>query len=149
MIEITFPDPDFLVQKKEGKTLIFDEIRKKYVVLTPEEWVRQNMIRYLIRIKHFPPTLMSIEKEIMLGTLKKRYDLVIYNRDSLPWMMVECKSLDIPISDKTLEQILRYHQVLAVHYLVLTNGKQTYCMGRSGPYQNFEFLPDLPEFPRS
>jgi len=121
MIVIEYPIQDFRFMQAEGKKYIFDMIRKKWLVLTPEEWVRQNFLNYLIRTKKYPAALIAVEKQIKYGELKRRCDLVIYRNDK-PWMIVECKESDVPLSNETIEQILRYNQVLAVDYLVLTNG---------------------------
>jgi len=121
MIVIEYPIQDFRFMQAEGKKYIFDMIRKKWLVLTPEEWVRQNFLNYLIRTKKYPAALIAVEKQIKYGELKRRCDLVVYRNDK-PWMIVECKESDVPLSNETIEQILRYNQVLAVDYLVLTNG---------------------------
>ena len=121
MIVIEYPIQDFRFMQAEGKKYIFDMIRKKWLVLTPEEWVRQNFLNYLIRTKKYPAALIAVEKQIKYGELKRRCDLVVYRNDK-PWMIVECKESDVLLSNETIEQILRYNQVLAVDYLVLTNG---------------------------
>lgn len=146
MIAITFPDPDFKIVKEAGKDLIFDQFRKKYVVLTPEEWVRQNFMNYLVKTLRYPPSLMGIEKEIFLGELKKRCDIVVYNRDTQPWMIVECKEMGVPLTQTTLEQITRYHMVLPTSYLVITNGLNTYCCVYLPEQQQWQFLEALPAY---
>lgn len=95
-------------------------------MLTPEEWVRQNIIQFLLVNKKYPASLIAIEKEIKLGELKKRCDVVVYNRESLPWMIIECKEMKVALSEKTLEQILRYHISLPAKYLIITNGSFSY-----------------------
>lgn len=110
---------------QDDKEFIFDNIRKKWVLLTPEEWVRQNFIAYLVTEKKYPASLFAVEKEIKLGELKKRCDVVIY-RNNLPWMIIECKEMNVIVNEKTIEQILNYNQVLQVNYLIVTNGTSTY-----------------------
>ncbi len=101
MLIIEFPSPEFGVKTNDGKEYIMDVIRKKWVRLTPEEWVRQNWIQYLIKTKSYPASLLSVEKEIRLGELKKRCDVVVYKND-VPWMIVECKQPDVALSNSTL-----------------------------------------------
>ncbi|GAA4304177.1 type I restriction enzyme HsdR N-terminal domain-containing protein [Compostibacter hankyongensis] len=143
MIHIPFPEPDFTVREENGKTYIFDRIRKRMVLLSPEEWVRQNFIAYLTLALRYPAALISIEKALQLGSLNKRYDIIVY-KDDRPWMMVECKEAAVEITPATLEQILRYNMALPVEYLVLTNGKRTYCIRRSPA--DWAFLDRLPAY---
>ncbi|MEO7983280.1 MAG: type I restriction enzyme HsdR N-terminal domain-containing protein [Bacteroidota bacterium] len=126
-ININYPEPEFRI-KKEGHTeFIFDSLRKKWIVLTPEEWVRQNFVQYLLRVKNYPSTLIAIEKEIWLGELKKRFDILVYDTGHQPWMMIECKAATIKLDEKVLEQVLRYNISVPVRYLVVTNGSD--CFG--------------------
>ncbi|PUZ30565.1 Type I restriction enzyme R protein N terminus (HSDR_N) [Chitinophaga costaii] len=147
MIAITFPTPNFKIQRQDGKELIFDAWRKKYVVLTPEEWVRQNFLAYLTQTLQYPASLIGIEKELMLGTLRKRCDIVVYNRQMQPWMIVECKEMTIPLGQLTLEQINRYQMVLSSSYLVITNGVNTFCCYGNAARQQWEFVQALPSYP--
>ncbi|MEO6540086.1 MAG: type I restriction enzyme HsdR N-terminal domain-containing protein, partial [Ferruginibacter sp.] len=116
-------------KEEEGKEFIFDEFRKRWVLLTPEEWVRQNFLQYLTQIKKYPASLIAIEKEIKLGELKKRFDILVYDSETKPWMIVECKEMNVALDKAVLDQLLRYNIVLAVPYLVMTNG--SYCMAIS------------------
>jgi len=142
MIPIVFPQYDFKIKQLEHTRYIFDLIRKKYVLLTPEEWVRQHILHYLIQEMAYPKGLISVEKEIKVNQLKKRYDIVVFDGLQQPWMLIECKSADVPISDKTLMQLMRYHQVLQCPFWMLTNGRQNYCAQvESG---QVKWLPDLP-----
>lgn len=125
MIKITYPAFDFKIKGEQNKELIFDEIRKQWVRLTPEEWVRQNMLQYLLQTMEYPAVLIAVEKEIKLGELKKRCDMVVY-KNALPWMIIECKEANVPLSETTLHQILRYHLALPVPFLCLTNGLHVY-----------------------
>ena len=125
MIKIEYPAFDFKIRKEKNTELIFDTMRKRWLLLTPEEWVRQNFLQYIVQIKNYPASLIAIEKEIYLGELKKRCDIVVYNRDTLPWMIIECKEMNERLNAKVLDQILRYHITLPAKYLVITNG--SYC----------------------
>ncbi|MDB5229302.1 MAG: restriction endonuclease subunit [Chitinophagaceae bacterium] len=124
MIKIDYPKQDFKIKAEAGKELIFDDNRKAWVRLTPEEWVRQNFIQYLLQSKKYPSSLISIEKEIELNGLKKRYDIIVY-KSAAPWMMIECKEMNVELSDNVIQQLLRYHMVIPVPYLVITNGSRT------------------------
>lgn len=126
MIKVAFPKDQIQTRQRGGINEIFDSIRKKWLMLTPEEWVRQNIIQFLLVNKKYPASLIAIEKEIKLGELKKRCDVVVYNRESLPWMIIECKEMKVALSEKTLEQILRYHISLPAKYLIITNGSFSY-----------------------
>lgn len=144
MIKIEFPKEAIKTQQREGINEIFDGIRKKWLLLTPEEWVRQNIIQFLLIKKHYPASLIAIEKEIKLGELKKRCDIVVYNREAQPWMIIECKEMNVSLSEKTLEQILRYHISLPAKYLVITNG--SYSFGFEKKEGQFFETNNFPEF---
>lgn len=144
MIKIEYPKHNFKTTKEHNAELIFDEFRKRWIVLTPEEWVRQNILQYLSEIKKYPAKLMAVEKEIKLGELKKRCDVVVYNKNALPWMIVECKEMNAELSIKTIEQILRYHITLPAKYLVITNG--SYTLGYEKREDQFFEIDQFPEF---
>lgn len=142
LIPVTYPEPDFRIRTAEGgRREIWDRVRRIFTALTPEEWVRQNFLGYLTRSMGYPAALMAVEKEIRLGTLRKRCDIVVY-RDSSPWMIVECKEPSVALSEKVLGQILAYNVSLDVPYLVLTNGNQTCGLRRSAA--GAAFLERLP-----
>ncbi len=126
MINISYPEPAFRIKKENGKEFIFDPLRKKWLVLTPEEWVRQNFLQYLLQVKKYPAALIAVEKEILLGELKKRFDILVYNKEYQPWMMVECKAMEIKLDEMVLEQVLRYNISVPVEFMVITNGKLAY-----------------------
>jgi len=105
--------------------MLFDPLRKKWLLLTPEEWVRQNFVQYLVREKKYPSTLIALEKEIMLGELKKRFDILVYDTSHKPWMIIECKSTSVDLTPATLQQALRYNISVPVEFLVITNGHYT------------------------
>jgi hypothetical protein len=144
MMTIQFPKNSLQIRHQQGVNEVFDIIRKKWIALTPEEWVRQNWIQFLCTEKKYPSSLIAVEKEIHLGELKKRSDLVIYNRQSLPWMIIECKEMEVALSQKTIDQILRYHISLPAKYLVITNG--TYSIGykkEKGQFFEIDLFPDF------
>ena len=142
MIKVKYPEINYRIKEAEGKELIFDEVRKRWVKLTPEEWVRQNMIQFLLQTMHYPAALLSIEKEIRLGELRKRCDIIIY-KDVNPWIIIECKEPNVPLSQSTLQQILRYHLALPVPYLCLTNGNSVFLFQKI----NNQFV-EIEDFPR-
>lgn len=142
MIKIGYPEHDFKVKQENNLRLIFDEIRKSWLKLTPEEWVRQNFIRYLIAVKNYPSALIAMEKKIMVGEMMKRFDILVFSRDHRPWMMVECKSMQVPLTEEVLNQVLRYNVGIPVKFLVITNG--TNCMAFEK--RNMQLVP-LNEFP--
>lgn len=127
MIKVDFPAPAFQIKEQDAKELIFDVLRKQWVRLTPEEWVRQNMIQYLIQTKNYPAALIAVEKEINLGEMKKRFDVLVYDVNHQPWMMIECKAMDVELDEKVLEQLMRYHISVPVPYLVISNGSYSYA----------------------
>lgn len=142
MLVINYPTPEFRIKTENSKEFIFDAQRKKWLVLTPEEWVRQNFIQYLIKEKKYPASLIALEKEIMLGELKKRFDILIYDNDHQPWMMIECKGGEVKLSDDVLQQVLRYNISVPVKYIVITNGSFTYCWEKKN-----DTLADMNELP--
>jgi hypothetical protein len=144
MIKINFPKEQPRLRDNQGIKEIFDSIRKKWLVLTPEEWVRQNIICFLLLQKNVPYSLISIEKEIKLGELRKRYDLVVYDRQTLPWMIIECKEMNVSLSEKTMEQILRYHISIPSKYLIITNG--SHCFGFEKANSQFSEINEFPAF---
>ncbi len=127
MISVNYPEPDFQIKKEAEKEYIFDGIRKKWLLLTPEEWVRQNFVQYLIKKMKYPASFIAMEKEIKLGDLKKRFDILIYDKDHNPWMMVECKSMEVRLDDAVLQQVLRYNISVPVSNIVITNGAECFA----------------------
>ncbi|HJU46024.1 MAG TPA: type I restriction enzyme HsdR N-terminal domain-containing protein, partial [Chitinophagaceae bacterium] len=134
----------FKIKEEEGRKLIFDAIRKSWMVLTPEEWVRQNFIQYLTEVKQYPSSLIAIEKEILLGELVKRFDILVYDKDHKPWMIIECKGMESPLDESTLEQALRYNISVPVPHLVITNGSYTFAFRKNETA--LEMLEELPPF---
>jgi hypothetical protein len=124
MIEVTFNEKKMRLKRTGDKNLIFDVIRKKWVIITPEEWVRQNFLTFLTDVLHYPPALISVEKKVKVGPLIQRCDIVVY-RGKTPWMIIECKEMGIPLSKEVLHQALRYNQSLQSKYIIITNGTET------------------------
>lgn len=144
MIKIKYLKHQFKIKKENNTELIFDAYRKRWIVLTPEEWVRQNILQYITEVKKYPAALIAIEKEIFLGELKKRCDIVVYNQNALPWMIIECKEMNVQLTAKVLDQILRYHITLSVKYLVITNG--SYCFGFEKKDGQFYEINEMPQY---
>lgn len=125
MIEVQYPEPGFRIKTEQGRRYIFDAIRKSWLLLTAEEWVRQNFVNYLVKVMNYPSTVIALEKEIRLGELRKRFDILIYDKDHQPWMLVECKEPSVKLSEQVLHQVLRYNISVPVQYIVITNGTGT------------------------
>lgn len=143
MINIQFPSHSLKIKSENGKEIIFDECRKQWVLLTPEEWVRQNFLQYLIQEKLYPASLIAVEREIVVGDLKKRFDIVVF-KNAKPWMIVECKELHGKLNEAVIKQILNYNITLQAEYLVITNGTSTFALHvQQG---KFEWLQKLPDF---
>lgn len=145
MLELSLPPFEYKVKKQSGTMMIFDIIRKKYVVLTPEEWVRQHVIHYLSAHKHYPLSLIAVEREIALYGMRRRFDVVCYNRNGEPYLLIECKAPAVPLSQKVFDQAFRYNLTLTAPYVAVTNGVKHYC-GNVDRKKGFVFLNDFPEF---
>jgi hypothetical protein len=140
--------PDFTgitlkLEQKEGVTRVLDPIRKRWIVLTPEEHVRQYLLHYLIHQLQYPQSLIAVEKTIKVGNLLKRFDLVVFDRNHRPWLLAECKAPEIDITERTLYQLLQYQQTIQSRYWLLTNGRQFYCADAHEP-ENIVWLNSLP-----
>jgi len=146
MITIDFSNIHLRLGQADGKTTVFDPVRKKWLVLTPEEHVRQYMIHYLKDFLHYPAALFAVEKMIRVGNMSKRFDIVIYDRkDHTPWMLTECKSPEIPITEQTLHQLLNYQRAMRCRYWLLTNGHQVFCAD-ARDVNNVTWLTSLPAY---
>jgi type I site-specific restriction endonuclease len=141
-----FPKYNFRFKSNENKTLIFDIIRKKFVVLTPEEWVRQHVLHFLISEKKYPVSLINVEKQLQLNDTVKRYDIVIFNKDGSIYTIVECKAPSIKINQQTFDQIARYNLALKSELLMVTNGLEHYFCTMDFENKKYLFLKDLPEY---
>lgn len=142
MMNLPFPPPDFNIKKEGEKRFIFDGIRKTWLLLTEEEWVRQNVVAYLIKTLDYPASLIALEKEIYLNDLKKRFDILVYDKEHKPWMLVECKAPRVLVSEDVLQQVLRYNISVPVKYIVITNGDVTTGWEKQGgQLKLLEYLP--------
>ena len=146
MKKLNFPTYSFRFKSSENKISIFDSIRKKFVILQPEEWVRQHCVQYLITNKGYPKSLINVEKELIVNNLKKRYDIVIYNSDGSIHVIVECKAPSITINQKTFDQIAQYNLVLNASYLMVTNGLNHYYCQMDFENERYNFLKNIPEY---
>ena len=146
MQQLNFPSYSFRLKSSENKTLIFDIARKKYVVLTPEEWVRQHTIHFLHFNKKYPLSLIAIEKQLTIHNLKKRTDVIVFNRDGTPEIIVECKAPSIKISQNTFDQIARYNLTLDSNYLMVTNGLDHFYAQLDHKNESYVFLKDLLDY---
>jgi hypothetical protein len=144
--ELNFPKYSFRFKSSENKVSIFDDIRKKFVALQPEEWVRQHCVQFLIRQKNYPPTLINVEKELRVSDLRKRYDIVVFNRDGSVGLVVECKSPAQKITQETFDQIARYNRALNADYLMVTNGLNHYYCKMNYDAQHYQFLKEIPTY---
>lgn len=146
MHKLNFPQYDFRIQKLNNNFQIFDKIRKKFVALTPEEWVRQNMIEYLIHEKKYKTGLLSIEMPLVLNTMQRRCDIVVFNNEAKPLMIVELKAPGVKITQKVFDQISRYNMNMKVNYLLVSNGLQHYCCKMDYKNEKYFFLKEIPEY---
>ena len=146
MFSLSLPSIEANIKKEGEKSLIFDNLRKRYVSLTPEEWVRQHFVGYLINHKHYPAALMANEISISLNGMTRRCDTVVYNRQLEPLAIVEYKAPTVGISRKTFEQAMAYNNVLRVPYIIISNGLRHYCCHLDYTQMQAEFLQDIPEY---
>ncbi|MBT8244189.1 MAG: type I restriction enzyme HsdR N-terminal domain-containing protein [Winogradskyella sp.] len=146
MQDLNFPKFNYRFKSTENKVSIFDIIRKKFVVLQPEEWVRQHCIHYLISKKNYPKSLINVEKELTINGLKKRYDIVIFNPNGSIFLIVECKAPKITINQNTFDQIARYNLKLNATYLMVTNGLNHYYCQMDLEEKKYSFLKDIPTY---
>jgi hypothetical protein len=146
MQKLNFPDYTFRFKNSENKVAIFDEVRKKFIVLTPEEWVRQHVVRFLHEEKKFPMSHINVEKIVKINGLTKRYDVVVFQPDGTIFLVVECKAPAIPISQNTFDQIARYNMSLNAVHLMVTNGLNHYFCQMDHAAERYNFMPDAPQY---
>lgn len=146
MWQLNLPAYNFRIIKKNEKPFIFDDLRKKFVALTPEEWVRQHFIRFLINVKHYPASLIAIEKQLVINSLKKRCDAVVYSRNAEPLMIIEFKATTVSIDQQTFDQAAVYNSKLKVDYFIISNGLKHYCCRLDKNVLQYNFLDDIPDF---
>ncbi|OYU79001.1 MAG: restriction endonuclease subunit R [Flavobacterium sp. BFFFF1] len=146
MQPLNFPPYAFRFKNSENKVAIFDPIRKKFVILTPEEWVRQHVVQFLLLDKKYPISHVNVEKLLKVNDLTKRYDAVVFNPDGSIRILVECKAPEVKITQTTFDQIARYNLTMGAEYLVVTNGHNHYFCRMDFENQCYVFLPELPAF---
>jgi len=144
--ELNFPTYSFRFKNSKNKPSIFDQIRKKFIILTPEEWVRQHCINYLIIEKRYPKSLINVEKGLLINGRKKRYDIVVYNPDGSINILIECKAPKIPITQKTFDQIAQYNLKLNANLLMVTNGLNHYYCQMDYHNERYQFLRNIPKY---
>ena len=143
-IELNLPMADLRLKTEGQSKQIFDSVRKKFVALTPEEWVRQHFIHFMINTKKYPASLMGVEMLVKVNNLSQRSDIVVFQSNGKPWLIVECKAPHITINQDTFYQAARYNSSLKVPFIVITNGLEHYCLHFNG--KDFDYLDDLPDF---
>ena len=145
-MELNLPYSSFRIKEHNRKKLIFDSFRRRWVMLTPEEWVRQNFARYLTEIKHFPASLVAIERSLRINQHDFRSDIVLFAKTGIPLVVVECKAPEVKISQDVFDQIARYNMELRVNYLIVTNGMNHYCCRFDPDQLTYTFLPEIPDY---
>lgn len=144
--KLNFPSYAFRLREKESRPEIFDEVRKKWVTLTPEEWVRQHVMKWLTEEKKYPASLLAIEKSISVNGLTKRCDMVAFDREANPLLIVECKAHDVEINQQVFDQAARYNLTLNADLFLLTNGLKHFCCKIDHDQKSYNFIKDLPVF---
>lgn len=146
MQKLNLPEYQFRTKTEEGKAWIFDATRKKFVVLTPEEWVRQHFIFYLKEEKNYPASLMAVEKQILVNGKQRRFDLVVYNRNGQPFLICEFKAPSVKITQEAFDQVVRYNMVLKVKNVIVSNGLQHFACEIDYENNNYWYLKEIPGF---
>ena len=146
MRQLNFSKYQFRFKNSENKVAIFDAIRKKFIALTPEEWVRQHVVQFLLEEKKYPKSLINVEKVLKVNDINKRYDIVVFNPDGNFFLLVECKAPEVKISQDTFDQIARYNLKLKAEYLMVTNGLNHYFCQMDFENECYVFLEELPTF---
>ncbi|WP_375240978.1 type I restriction enzyme HsdR N-terminal domain-containing protein [Polaribacter sp.] len=146
MQKLNLPNYNFRLKSNENNMLIFDILRKKFLVLTPEEWVRQHFVLYLLEEKKYPKSLIALEKQLTINNRKKRTDILIFNTKGEPDIIVECKAPSIKITQATFDQIARYNLKLKANYLIVTNGLQHFYCKMDFENETYIFLKDIPDY---
>ncbi|MBI3509027.1 MAG: type I restriction enzyme HsdR N-terminal domain-containing protein [Bacteroidetes bacterium] len=146
MPPLNFPEYIFRLRNAGTKQELFDEVRKKWIVLTPEEWVRQHAVKWLVNEKKFPASLLAVEKSISVNGLNKRCDIVAWSHEMKPVLIVECKSPEVEITQEVFDQAARYNLTLGANLFLLTNGMKHFCCQADHSTANYIFLPELPSY---
>ena len=146
MQKLNFQLYNFRFKNNENKVSIFDEIRKKFIILTPEEWVRQHVVQFLLEEKKYPKSLINVEKVLKINGLRKRYDVVVFNSDGFIFILIECKAPEIKITQATFDQIARYNMTMNAQFLMVTNGLNHYFCQMDYENEKYTFLENLPNY---
>ncbi len=145
-VPLNLPPYPFRIKQEAGSTFIFDEIRRKFMVLTPEEWVRQHLVQYLIGGKHYPKSLIKLEGGLKLNSMQKRSDILIFNNLGEKLMLVECKAPSVKITQDTFDQVARYNVVHRVKWLIVSNGLQHFCCAINIEDKSWQFVNEIPAY---
>lgn len=146
MQKLNFPTCAFKLKSSENKTLIFDIVRKKYVIVTPEEWVRQHVVHFLLKEKNYPISLIAVEKQLKINKRVKRTDIIVYNKQGTPEILIECKAPSVKITQTTFDQIARYNLSANSNFLMVTNGLAHYFCQIDTDKETYIFLEDIPSY---
>jgi hypothetical protein len=147
MDKLNLPSYSFRISKaKDERLFIFDSFRRKHVRLTPEEWVRQNILEFLVSEKKVPRSLVSSEAGVRVNTSRRRYDALIFDHHAEPWMLIECKAPTVVINQRTFDQIVAYNKSIQAKYILVTNGLKHYCCRIDNTVKKTVFLQDIPDF---
>ena len=143
---LNLPSFDISIAQRNGRPTVFDPLRRRFVALTPEEWVRQHFVNYLVQHLHYPAGLMANEVELTVGDKHLRCDTLLYNKDMQPQMIIEYKAPHIALSQKVFDQITAYNLLLHVDYLVVSNGMEHLCCQMDYDNRRYVFLPNIPDY---
>ena len=146
MWQLNLPEYNFRIKRQNEKQLIFDSQRSRFVTLTPEEWVRQHFIRFLIEVKGYPSALLAVEKQLNLNGMKKRCDAILYNREVKPVMIIEFKAPNVHINQETFDQVAVYNAKLKVDLFMISNGIEHYCCKVNAKTARYEFFAEIPDY---
>jgi hypothetical protein len=146
MLQLNFPEFGYRLRQTRGLTEIFDIVRKKFVALTPEEWVRQHLLHYMVEQKNIPATLIGVEKMLVVNGLRKRYDLVVFSRSGMPALLAECKAPEVQITASVFDQAARYNLSLNATYFVITNGLQHFACQLDYQNKRYIFIEEIPGY---
>lgn len=146
MQQLNLPEYTFRIKTEDGKTMIFDAIRRKFVALTPEEWVRQNFIEYLKTEKNYPASLMAVEKQITINQMQRRFDLLVYSRSHQPCLIAEFKAPDVKITQDVFDQVVRYNMALKVAGIIVSNGLQHFACKMDYANNTYSYLREIPGY---
>ena len=146
MLNLNFPTYNFRFKNSENRVSIFDGIRKKFIILTPEEWVRQHVVQFLLQEKNYPKSYVNVEKLVKVNDIHKRYDVVVFQPNGELFLLIECKAPEVKITQDTFDQIARYNLKLKAQYLMVTNGLNHYFCQMDFEKEQYVFLEELPAF---